>query len=408
MSPEKRIKVLHIITNLAVGGAQDNVLLTIEKLDRAKYDVSLLTSSEGEWLERTKNIKNLHLIFVDSFTRMIHPLKDLLTLCKVYSRIKDGEYDIVHTHSSKAGVLGRVAAGLAGVPIIVHSHHGLNFHDYLNPVLRFMFLKLERWLSRISTKLIIVSSSNLQKVLDVKLAPPHKLAKIYYGINFEDFNVRIDAKAKRNEIGIFGKQQIVGTVGRLCPQKAPQDLIRAIPKVIAANKDVIFIFIGGGQLLPKMRSLSRKLGVDSHVRFLGDREDIPELLRMMDLFVLTSLWEGMPRALIEAMYCARPVVATAVDGTPELLRNGMFGILAPPKDVEQIASGIITLLKDRERAEQMGQAARNHAANLFSIEKMLTEIEKLYDDLLHQKGLDRKISSNKDAEKTRKNTSTTF
>lgn len=384
---QERVRILHIITNLAVGGAQDNMLMTLEKLNRQKYEAGLITSSEGEWLPRARGIKNLHLIFVDSFKRNINPIKDLVTLYRIYSKIKKGGYAIVQTHTSKAGVLGRVAARLAGVPIILHMHHGLNFHDYLNPVLRFIFFKLERFLSNISDKLIMVSQLNLQKALTAGLAPPDKFVNIYNGIDFEKFDVQIDIKAKRKGIGIFGSEKIVGTVGRLCPQKAPQDLIGAIPRILNARKDVIFLFVGDGELLPQMQSLSKKLGVDSHVKFLGNREDVPELLHIMDVFVLTSLWEGMPRSLTEAMYCARPVVATAVDGTPELVTNAENGILVQPKDIEALSQEILTLLNDTAKANQMGEAARKRVAESFAIEKMVGDIEQVYDELLQQKGL---------------------
>lgn len=366
---------------------QDNVLMTLERLNRKKYEVSLITSSEGEWLPRVKGIKDLNLIFMDSFTRVIHPLKDLATLFKIHSKIKKDGYDIVHTHSSKAGVLGRLAAKLAGVQIIVHSHHGLNFHDYLNPATRFIFLKLERFLSRISSRLITVSQLNLQKVLDAKLAPRNKFANIYYGIDFEKFDVRIDISAKRKEIGVVGNEKIVATVGRLFPQKAPQDLIRAMPKVLAAHRDVAFVFIGGGEMLPQLQLLAKKLGVESQIRFLGDRDDVPELLQIVDVFILTSLWEGMPRALIEAMYCARPLVATAVDGTPELVQQNETGILVPPRDIDAIANGIITLLNDEKKAKQMGAEAKRRVSEKFAIDKMISEIERVYDELLEQKGL---------------------
>lgn len=384
---QKQVRVLHIITNLAVGGAQDNMLVTVERLNRQKYDVSLITSSEGEWLQRAKNIASLNLVFVDSLKRHINPILDLITLYRVYSKIKAEKYAIVQTHTSKAGVLGRIAARLAGIPIIIHTHHGLNFHDNLHPALKFVFLKLERYLSSISDRLIMVTELNLEKSLRAKLAAREKFVNIYNGIDFGRFDSPVDIKAKRKAIGVFSNERIVGTVGRLCRQKAPQDLIAAIPKILSLHKDVIFVFVGDGELLENMRTMTQKLGVESHVRFLGNRDDVPELLQVMDVFVLTSLWEGMPRSLTEAMYCARPVVATAVDGTPELVQHNKTGILAPPRDIEAISNSIITLLNDEAKAKQMGAAAKRRVAEEFSIEKMISEIEKLYDDLLEQKGL---------------------
>jgi glycosyltransferase involved in cell wall biosynthesis len=383
----KKIRVLHIITNLVVGGAQDNMLATVERLDRQKYDVSLITSSEGEWLPRAKLIPNLNLMFVNSFKRSISPILDLITLYRLYSKIKAGNFAIVQTHTSKAGVLGRLAAWCAGVPIIIHTHHGLNFHDYLNPVLRFIFLQLERFLANYSDKLIMVSKLNLQKAVEVKLAGRDKFATIYNGIDFKNLDVRINIQQKRKAIGVTGNEKIIGTVGRLCPQKAPQDLLRAIPNILKARKDVVFLFIGNGELLPQMQALSKKLEIEPHVKFLGNRNDVPELLLLLDAFVLTSLWEGMPRSLTEAMYCGRPVAATAVDGTPELVQHNETGLLVPPRDIDAIADAILLLLNNETKARQMGVAAKRRVAEQFSIQKMMTEIEQLYDDLLQQKGI---------------------
>ena len=173
-----KIKILHIITNLPVGGAQDNMLMTVERLNREKYTVGLLCSSDGEWLQRAKKIKGLELYFVDSFVREINPFKDILTIFKAYSIIKKHRFQIVHTHTSKAGFIGRIAAWLASVPVVVHTMHGFSFHDYVNPVLKYLFIKLEHFLAKITDRVITVSDLNLEKAINSKLASRDKFVTI--------------------------------------------------------------------------------------------------------------------------------------------------------------------------------------------------------------------------------------
>ncbi|NIR50719.1 glycosyltransferase family 4 protein, partial [candidate division KSB1 bacterium] len=185
MHDNKRIKILHIITNLPVGGAQDNTLLTVEKLDRQKYEVSLLCSSKGEWRERAKQIKDLNLIFVDELTRKIQIFYDIIALWKLFRIMKREKYTLVHTHSSKPGVLGRIAAKLTGVPVIIHTIHGFPFHDFMNPVVKKSLIVMERILSRFSDRLITVSKLNLEKAVTLRLAERSKFLNIYSGIDFE-------------------------------------------------------------------------------------------------------------------------------------------------------------------------------------------------------------------------------
>lgn len=382
---KNRLRVLHIITNLTVGGAQDNTLLTVDRLDRSKFDVSLICSSEGRWVQRALKIKNLKLIFLDELKRKIQFVYDFIAFYKIYNIIKKGRYTIVHTHSSKPGFLGRIAAKLAGVPVIIHTIHGFPFHEFMNPIVKHFFILIERLLSKCSDGLITVSKLNLEKAVKLRLAERSKFVNIYSGIDFEKFNVDVDIKAKRKEIGILNSEKIVGMVGRFSVQKAPLDFIKAIPEVLKAKNDVRFVLVGDGELKEKINKLSKKLGIDSKLHLLGFREDIPELLYLFDVFVLPSLWEGLGRSLTEAMYTGRPVVATNVEGVPELVKHGETGILVHPKDVHSIAQGIVTLLSDEQRAKHLGRAAKHRITNSFRADTMIQELENVYHKIISQK-----------------------
>ncbi|MFQ5823196.1 MAG: glycosyltransferase family 4 protein [bacterium] len=385
LDKQTRIRVLHIITNLPIGGAQDNTLLTVERLNRKKFDVSLLCSSEGQWLQRALQIKDLNLIFVDELTRKIQFVYDIIAFCKIYNIIKRGGYTIVHTHSSKPGFLGRLAAKLVGVPIIVHTIHGFPFHDFMNPIVKQFLIMIERFLSKISDKLITVSKLNLEKAVKLRLAKRSKFVNVYSGIDFEKFEVDVDVQTKKRELGILNSEKIVGMVGRFSVQKAPLDFIKAIPEVVKARNDVRFVLVGDGELREKINKLSKKLRIDSKLHLLGFREDIPELLHIFDIFVLTSLWEGLGRSLTEAMYTGRPVVATNVEGVPELVKNGETGILVHPKDIQSIAQGILTLLSDEQRAKQMGHVAKQRITKSFRADKMVQDLENVYHKIILEK-----------------------
>lgn len=375
-----------MITNLPVGGAQDNTLLTVEHLDRSKYEIALLCARDGEWLDRAAAIDHLKLIFVDELVRPIHPVKDVIAFFKVYRELKRGAYDIVHTHSSKPGVIGRIAAKMADVPIIIHTIHGFPFNNFMNPFVRKLVILLERYLSRLTDKLITVSTLNLKKAIKLGFAPPERFHNIYSGIDFCKFDQPTRVSEKKTELGILNGEKIVGMVGRLSRQKAPLDFIRAIPSVIERLKDVRFVMVGDGELRDITLETARRLGVEDRLMVLGSRSDVPDLLKTFDLYVLTSHWEGLGRSLTEAMYTGRPVVATNVEGVPELVRNGETGMLVEPRNIQAIADAIVQVLQDPELAARLGRAGRQKITESFQYEKMVKEIEFVYDELMRLKG----------------------
>lgn len=384
---DRKIKVLHIITNLPIGGAQDNTLLTVEHLDRSKYDVTLICAKDGDWVVRANEISHLRIFYLDDLVRRIHPLKDILALLKLFKNIRKEKYDIVHTHSSKPGFSGRIAAKLAGTPIIIHTIHGFPFNDFMHPVLRRTFILLERFLSKLSDKLITVSNLNLRKAVELKFDKSHKFINIYSGIDFSKFNSSIDIPQQKQDLELRPQDKIIGMVGRLSEQKAPLDFIRAIPDVLKIYKDTMFLLVGDGELRQNIESLIETLQINSRVKILGFRDDIARLLQVFDIYVLTSHWEGLGRSLTEAMYMGKPAVATRVEGVPELVEHGKTGLLVSPKDIKGISDGIIKILSDQKLAVKLGKAARQKVAEHFEAKVMVEKIDWLYQQLLKKRNI---------------------
>ncbi len=377
-----RIKLLHIITHLSIGGAQDNTLLTLEKLDKKKYDVTLLCGNSGKWIQRASSIPGIKIFFINELIRKIHFFYDIIALIKIYFYIKKNKFSIVHTHSSKAGFSGRIAARLAGVPIIIHTIHGFPFHDYMNFAKKHFFIILERLLAKISTKLITVSKLNLKKAVQLKIDRKHKFTNVYSGILFENFEKKINRQEKRKTLNIDATTKVIGLIGRLSKQKAPHFLLKAAPHVILKHPNVLFLLVGDGELKKSLIKLSKLLKIEEKVRFLGFRDDIPEILQIIDIFVLTSLWEGLGRSLTEAMYTSKPVVATNVEGVPEIVKHEKTGLLVKPKDHIEVAKAINRLLSNPKFAEHIGNNAHSLVSKRFSAKKMVFNIDSIYSEIL--------------------------
>ena len=383
----ERIKILHIITNLPVGGAQDNTLITVERLNRSFYDVTLMCAPEGQWIRRALQAKDLKLTFVDELIRPIHLLYDVVAFWRIYCHIKKEKYTIVHTHSSKPGFLGRIAARLASVPIIIHTIHGFPFHDFMHPIKRSFYIGVERILSKITTCLVTVSKLNLNKAVTLRIAKREKFVNVYSGIDFQKFDLAVDIDRKREQLGIAPGEKIVGMVGRLSEQKAPWLLIRSVPGVLKRHPKTKFVIVGDGELMEKIKNLVQSLNIQNRVLLLGFREDISEIMQTFDVYVLTSKWEGLGRALTEAMYLGRPVVATNVEGVPEIVKHNQTGILVPPNNVDAIEQGITQLLSDPKKCAQLGKASREMVNVAFQAERMVRSLEQLYENMLVKKKL---------------------
>ena len=377
--------VLHIITQLELGGAQQNTLYTCGHLDRNRFRAELACGPGGLLDDDARALPDVPVHFVRSLVRPVRPFADataLLALARLIAKIRPA---IVHTHSSKAGILGRWAARLAGVKTTVHSIHGFGFHPGQNPAVRRAFIAAERATSRITTHFIAVSRANRTEGAALGLFSPSCCSVIRSGIELGRYRLAAEsAGSLRRELGLAPGDPLVGMVACLKPQKAPLDFVAVAARVIQSEPRATFVLAGDGDLRAAVEdAIAAVPGGEGRIRLLGWRRDTEAVIAGVDVLLLTSRWEGLPRVLPEAMAAGRPVVATAVDGSPEAVEDGINGFLAPPGDVGLMAQRVVEILRDPALGARMGAAGRDRADE-WDIDRMVRDQETLYDEILAQ------------------------
>lgn len=385
-----KIKVLHLITHLGFGGASDNTLLTVERLPRHRYEVHLAAGGDYlDWVDRGKASADQFVLFPD-LCRDPKPGADLRALYQLTRFMRKERYDIVHTHNAKAGILGRLAARWAATPNIVHTFHLLSWQDAMttdttataqfSAKLKSQFyLALEKYAASFSDKIVTVCQENRQHAIAAQLAPIDKIMTIYSGIDALKFQPNQDRHTICADLDLDPDQPIIGMIGRLSPQKAPLDFVQAAKLVLQSCPNAQFIMVGDGPLLDEV---SHSIGAESRIKLLGYRNDIPDILSILDIFALSSLWEGLGRALTEAMFVGIPVVATAVNGIPELVRHGETGLLSPPGAPAALAENMLTMITNPDAAAMMSKQAHKQVMLEFEVDQMIDKIAGLYEELL--------------------------
>ncbi len=374
----KKIKLLHVITHLPIGGAQDNTLYTVELLNKDKYDVSLSCNLNGELVSRAKKVKHLKLYDVPNLRREVSIINDIRAFLSLYKLIKRENFTIIHTHSSKAGFLGRIAAMLNKTPIVIHTIHGFAFHDYMNSFKKNIFIYLEKLSAKWTHGLVTVSNLNKKKVVDLGIAPIEKLKNIYSGI---DLTLFINEKNDqfRKELNLDSNHLLLGSVGRLSNQKDPITMIEAFCIVIKRFPNAHLTLVGDGELLDEILIKIDQLQLNGRVHLTGNKNDPWKIYHSLDLFIMSSIYEGLGRSITEALSCGVPVVCTSVEGVPEIVRDNETGILVPPKDPGALATGIINSLNDMDNAKKMAEEGRKFVNENFDVNKMVDDIDSLYD-----------------------------
>jgi glycosyltransferase involved in cell wall biosynthesis len=379
------IRVCHVITLLEMGGAQDNTLYTATHL-RPPFVPSLVCGPGGMRDDDARR-SGIPVTFVPSLVRAINPVRDLAAiagLARIFRRVRPA---IVHTHSSKAGIVGRVAARLAGVPVVVHSVHGFGFNRTQPAPLRALLVGLERLVAPLTTRFVLVSRANLDLGVRLGVVPADRATVIRSGVRIGEFAAAAADPALRNgaglrhELGIPAGTPLVGMIACLKPQKAPLVFIDVAARVAARRPHTHFVLAGDGELRPLVEARIREAGLQRRVHLLGWRRDIPRLLAALDVMVLTSLWEGLPRVLPEAIAAGVPIVATGVDGTNDILRDGESGVVRPPGDCDGLARGVEAILRDPEIGRALADRARATLPE-FDIDRMVRDQERLYHALL--------------------------
>lgn len=383
------MRVAHVITRLILGGAQENTLFTCEDLLRQYGDNVLLITGpaigpEGSLMDRARR-SGVSLELIPAMRRAIHPWHDAVAYRQLKRVLREYNPDVVHTHSAKAGILGRAAAWSLRVPAIVHGVHGAPYHPYQSAMARGFFRYCERWGARRCHAMISVADAMTDLLVRDKIAPREKFTTIYSGMEVEPFLVSDQHRQRmRAELGFGPEVFVVGKIARLFHLKGHEYVIAAAKQVVQQRPDVRFLFVGDGLLREQFESEVRNAGLSAHFHFAGlvPPEQIPAYISAMDALVHTSLREGLARALPQALISGKPAISYDIDGAREVVITNETGVLLPPKEIDGLAAAIVRLASNRELAAQLGAEGRRRYADVFRHEHMTAQIRALYERLL--------------------------
>ena len=387
----EKIKILHIITRMVKGGAQEDVLDLTVRVDSDRFESILVTGPsdgpEGSLIEKSLGC-GAKIFYVPTLVREVSPLSDLKAFLYLTRLIKVEKPDVVHTHTSKAGIIGRLAAKRAGVPVTIHSPHGHVFHGYYGKIVTSVFIALERWCARFADRLIMITENERTDHIALNIAPPNKFVIIHSGVDFTPLlNESVPRGTLRKQLGIDERAIVIGTVGRLVPIKGQIHLIEAMPTIVKQIPSAKLVLVGSGPLDSDLKAAVARMGLSDSIVFAGYRTDVGTCLQDMDMFVLPSLNEGMGRALVEAMAMRLPVVASDVCGIRDLVQHDINGKLVAVGDSAGLSTAILALLNDKEFAQKLGARAYDTVVPQYGVEAMLTEIEALYiEEVNRQRG----------------------
>ncbi len=386
----KRFRVAHVITRLCKGGAQENTFHTVRLGNQERFESHLIAGYAGGpegSIEDAVRAAGIDIIREPALVRNAAPMRDTLALMRLTRLFKRNRYDIVHTHTSKAGFLGRLAAERAGVPIVVHTPHGNIFQGYFSKLQTLMFIWMERHAARRTDRIIELTAGGIEEHLAQDIGQREQYRVIYSGIDFAPYETALRKREEtRLALGATPDTYLVGGVGRLERVKGFAYFVQAARLIADKAPQARFFIAGQGSLEDALRGEASS--VAERFQFLGLREDVPDLMAAMDLIVVPSLNEGMGRVLLEAAAAATPAVASNVGGIPDIVVDGGTGVLVPSRDASALAEAVISLAKDAERRRGMGELARAMAVPAYSIEHMVEQIEMLYEELIAEKDLD--------------------
>ncbi len=347
------------------------------------FDVTLATTA-GEFVEDIE--KTGAKVMNIPIARNINPISDLISLIKLYQFIKKEKFHSVQTYTTKAGFVGRLAARLAGVPVIIHNILELPQNSAKNPFLKFLYKKMEQIAAKWADFIITTTNPNRNQILENNIVPPEKLAAIPEGIELKNYEtVKVNTFQKRKELGIPDDAVFVGTVARLEEAKGHRYLLEAIKMIVEKRKDLYFVMVGKGHLQKELEKKTCELGIQDNVKFLGFRDDMLEILQSIDLFVLPSLWEGQGVVLMEAMCYKKPVIACEVGGVVDVVKDGENGLLVPPRNPEKLEEAILRILDMPEKMKEMGEAGYRRIAVKFRDSEMNDRRFEVYGKLYREK-----------------------
>ena len=382
------MKIVHVITRLILGGAQENTVLTVEGLHhRYGDDVTLISGPavgpEGDLFQRARD-QGLKVIVMPELVRDLDPLTDVRAYCRLRDVFRSMKPDVVHMHSSKAGIIGRWAAWHEKIPAVVHTIHGLPFGPSESRVRNFLYTHLERWAARRCHAIVSVCDAMTEQALAAGVGRREQFQTVYSGMDVDSFlNPPRTRDEVRAELGLKDHEVAFATVARLFERKGHDDLLAAAPTILKANPNVRFVWIGDGLLRDHLIAETERLGIRPAFHFVGlvPPERCPELLGAIDAVVHPSLREGLARVLPQALLVGRPIISYDVDGAREVCLPET-GILLNPRDIQGLSASILKLAGDPELRRKLGSEGRRRFADQFRHETMTRELRSLYERLL--------------------------
>ena len=381
MKCDNRVRVAHVITRMIVGGAQETVLLAAALADRSRFDPVVITGpqtgSEGSLHEQLQE-RGVEVRVLPELVRQVSPVHDLRAVSALARAFRELGADVVHTNSSKAGIVGRLAARRARVPRVLHTVHGWPFHDHQNLAAATVWRQLERRAARLADRLVVVADADRTKGLAAGVGRLEQYVTVRSGIELAKYGPDAAVRNQvRQELGLAADAAVIGAVNRLSPQKDPLSLVRAAAVALRADPCARLLLVGDGPLRAQVLSEGRALGIADQVLSVGLRRDVSRLLTAVDVFASASLWEGLPRTVLQAMATGVPVVATAADGIVDVVQDGITGLLVPPGHADALGAALERVLRDAP----LGRALADHAAARlpeFDAAVMVRRLERLY------------------------------
>jgi glycosyltransferase involved in cell wall biosynthesis len=382
------MRIVHVITRLILGGAQENTLLTVDGLHhRHQDDVTLISGPaegpEGDLFDRARS-QGLNVHLMPELIRAVRPASDWRAYGVLRQAIRRLEPDVVHTHSSKAGIVGRAAAWDERVPAVVHTIHGLPFGPSEKPWKNRLYVAAERWAARRCHAIVSVCDAMTEQALQARVGRTDQYLTVYSGMDVDAFLHPAQPRDKtRRELGLDDSAIAFATVARLFERKGHDDILAAAPSVLKANPNVRFVFIGDGILRDRLRADAERLGVSHALKFTGlvPPDKIPELLNAVDAVIHPSLREGLARVLPQALIVGRPAISYDIDGAKEVIQPDT-GILLPPRDIAGLTAAITRLAADPDLRRSLGEQGRRRFADQFRHETMTDRLRELYVRLL--------------------------
>jgi glycosyltransferase involved in cell wall biosynthesis len=392
-SAQDKIRVLRVIGRLNIGGPSIHVVNLAAGLDPSRYEQLLVigheSPAEGSMLDYALSRGVWPTVIPEIVTAFSLAPRDARALVKLYALIRREKPHIVHTHTAKAGFLGRVAARLAGVPVIVHTFHGHVLHGYYGPMKNELLRRVEQSLAWVSDRLVTVSEQVKNELVGYGIAKAEKISVVPLGFDLDPFlNSHAQQGEFRREMGLSDEHKLVGIVGRIFPIKNHALFLESAARIAAQEPAARFVVVGDGVFRPNLENQARELGITDRVLFTGWRRDLPRIYADLNVLVVSSDNEGTPVSAIEAMASSRPVVATRVGGLPDLIEDQKTGRLVPPRDAEALGSAVLDLLNNRQTACELGQNAMEAVRQRFTVQRLLSDMDHLYTELLEEKAID--------------------